>query len=134
MFKQFQNSGTVESTYWINETKLTTNEGFKGIMSLLFWRVFDGDFSDAEVYHIVGNQTEVDLKFSHLMGVTFFAVYQGITVIIMMNILIAMMNSTYSKVWENADKEWKYSKTFYKVCQKINFFNKSFINSFKNIF
>jgi len=115
MFKQFQNSGTVESTYWINETKLTTNEGFKGIMSLLFWRVFDGDFSDAEVYHIVGNQTEVDLKFSHLMGVTFFAVYQGITVIIMMNILIAMMNSTYSKVWENADKEWKYSKTFYKV-------------------
>ena len=26
-----------------------------------------------------------------------------------------MMNSTYSKIWENSDKEWKYCKSFYQV-------------------
>ena len=35
--------------------------------------------------------------------------------ILLINILIAMMNTTYTRVWEQADKEWKYSKTFYQV-------------------
>jgi len=52
------------------------------------------------------------LEFSHLMGVSFWAVYQGIVAIILINVLIALMNTTYTKISEEADIEWKYSKSF----------------------
>ena len=130
MFKPFQNCK--DSLYCIKEEKLTKNKGFQGVMSLLFWKVFDGDFSSAEVFvnknHSDFKMTnmnsgeEFSLDFSHLMGLTFFAVYQGLTVIILINILIAMMNSTYSRVWENSDKEWKYSKTYFQVKVLFNIF------------
>ena len=61
---------------------------------------------------------DVELKsveFSHFMGLIFWAVYQIITVILILNILFAMMNTTYSDVWQNKDEEWIYSKTFYQV-------------------
>merc|ERR1712113_753459 len=44
-----------------------------------------------------------------------WAMYQGLTVILLINILIAQMNSTYLRVWENVDAEWKYSKCFFQV-------------------
>merc|ERR1712080_99991 len=82
----------------------------------MFWRVFDGEFSDAEVVHKEGIEGKsFSLEFSHAMGLAMWALYQGLTVILLINILIALMNSTYMKVWENADMEWKYSKSFYQI-------------------
>eukprot|EP00092_Neocalanus_flemingeri_P016679 GFUD01018042.1.p1 GENE.GFUD01018042.1~~GFUD01018042.1.p1 ORF type:complete len:544 (-),score=113.53 GFUD01018042.1:43-1674(-) len=124
MFKPFQNCQEKKFQYCINETKITKNRGFRGVMSLMFWKVFDGDFSSMEVFEQEQEQEnstqetigkEFSLEFSHVMGLTFFALYQGLTVILMINILIAMMNSTYSEVWGNSDREWKYSKSYYQI-------------------
>jgi len=53
------------------------------------------------------------------MGLSLWAMYQGIVVILLLNILIAMMNNTYMKVWANVDTEWKYSKSHYQVQQYL---------------
>merc|ERR1719318_173974 len=58
---------------------------------------------------------EVSMQFSHFVGLAFWAVYQGILVILLVNIFIAMMNTTFMKVSERADLEWKYSKSYYQV-------------------
>ena len=52
------------------------------------------------------------LEFSHFVGVSFWAVYLGIVAIILINILIALMNTTYTKISADSDIEWKYSKSF----------------------
>ena len=44
-----------------------------------------------------------------------WGVYQGITIILLINILIAMMNTTYNTIWSSADTQWKYSKSFYQI-------------------
>ena len=33
----------------------------------------------------------------------------------MLNLLIAIMNNRFNKVWATSDWEWKYSKSFYQV-------------------
>ena len=131
MFKPFQRVHDSNHTlYYIDSEKLTENKGFRGIISFLFWRIFDGDFSDAEVLvnknHTMYNETQFSigkqfsLEFSHMTGLAFCAVYQGIMVILVINLLIAMMNTTYIKVWENADREWKFSKSYIEVLKNTS--------------
>ena len=58
---------------------------------------------------ILSNATTTkSLEFSHIMGITMWAAYQFFVVIITVNILIALMNTTYSKLIKEADTEWKY--------------------------
>ena len=92
----------------------------------MYWRVFDPGQPE---YVIINNcnktnetcppeDVDVGMKsveFSHFMGIVMWLSYQAITVILLLNILIAMMNTTYSDVWQNRDVEWNYSKTFYQV-------------------
>merc|ERR1712210_401723 len=35
--------------------------------------------------------------------------------IVLVNLLIAMMCNTFAEVWKNADKKWKYSRTYYQA-------------------
>ena len=58
---------------------------------------------------------KVSFQFSHLMGLLMWAGYQGIIVILLINILIAMMNNTFNKISDHADLEWKYSKSCYQA-------------------
>ena len=48
-------------------------------------------------------------EFSHLMSMAVWAVYQAITVILLINILIAMMNTTYHRIWESSDTQVRLS-------------------------
>jgi len=100
--------------------------------SSLFWRFFDPgepdsvkiiSFTKEEIEDIKNDQslnktsTTLDegkqsLEFSHFMGLAFWAIYQGIVAIILINILIALMNTTYTKISQDSDIEWKYSKSF----------------------
>ena len=104
----------------------------KGLMSAMFWLLFDPgkleyvainkcekieegfscDTKDGEEDLQIG---QVSMEFSHFIGHAMWACYQGITIILLINILIAMMNTTFSKIWQAADTEWKYSKSFYQV-------------------
>ena len=125
MFKPFDINDGVASNYTMRQADLVSRNGLAGA---LFWRLFDP--GQPEVATVVKCDPEaescdsedlledidhVSLEFSHLLGQAMWAAYQGIAVILLINILIAMMNTTYTRVWEQADKEWKYSKTFYQV-------------------
>ena len=55
--------------------------------------VFDGDGSDQRIQHksALNATEEFSKEFSHPMGLSLWAMYQGIVVILLLNILIAMM-------------------------------------------
>ena len=59
--------------------------------------------------------SQVSMEFSHLMGYIMWFGYQGIIVILLINILIAMMNTSFSKIWQSADTAWTYSRSCYLV-------------------
>ena len=84
------------------------------------------------------NEDEFDIncisnEFSHLMSMAVWAVYQAITVILLINILIAMMNTTYNRIWESSDtqvsllnplssptnlvfsSQWKFVKSYHQI-------------------
>jgi len=95
----------------------------KGLFSAMFWRLFDPGENDlASIIKIelvngtnIKEDGEVSMQFSHFVGLAFWAVYQAILVILLVNIFIAMMNTTYMNVSQHADLEWKYSKSYYQV-------------------
>ena len=78
---------------------------------------FDGDGSDQRIQHksALNATAEFSKEFSHPVGLSLWAMYQGIVVILLLNILIAMMNNTYMRIWANVDTEWKFAKTHFQV-------------------
>ena len=126
MFKPFS---LHDDKYKLHQDDLVTPFG---LFSAMFWRVFDpGQPHYAAVLVLnltickniseeTNNNDEYDIncisdEFSHLMGMAIWAAYQGITVILLINILIAMMNTTYHRIWDSSDTQWKYSKSFYQI-------------------
>lgn len=89
----------------------------KEVFSALFWRVFSPGLPEyASIKRTTENENgELSLEFSHFMGLAFWATYQSIVVILLINVLIAMMNTTYTIVWEHADLHWNYSKSYFQV-------------------
>jgi hypothetical protein len=108
-----------DSMFCTGDKSIMENAGMREMFSHIFWKVFDGDAKqDAMIQtreEFMKNSTVFSLEFSHFMGYSMWAMYQGLTVILLMTILIAQMNSTYQRVWENVDAEWKYSKCFSQV-------------------
>ena len=133
MYKPFD----LVTTASLNQTVTykMAKEDFKsfwfGLLSAMFWSLFDPGHPEYVSVKKCGNEMmekgfschpekdlevgQVSMEFSHLMGHAMWACYQGITVILLINILIAMMNTTFSKIWQMADTAWKYSKSFYQV-------------------
>ena len=65
--------------------------------------------------HEVFDTDDFSLSISHLALMCVWVVYQIAVAIFMLNLLIAIMNNTYSEVYQSADKIWKYSKSYYQV-------------------
>ena len=87
------------SLYCIRDESIIENQGMRGMFSHIFWRVFDGDAKeDARVQNKTEYQrnesTVFSLEFSHFMGYSMWAMYQGLTVILLINILIAQVEMT----------------------------------------
>eukprot|EP00091_Calanus_sinicus_P011228 TRINITY_DN25497_c0_g1_i1.p1 TRINITY_DN25497_c0_g1~~TRINITY_DN25497_c0_g1_i1.p1 ORF type:complete len:156 (+),score=36.72 TRINITY_DN25497_c0_g1_i1:39-470(+) len=55
------------------------------------------------------------MDFSHLMGLVLWGIYQIIIYVLMMNLLIAVMNTSYSELWQNIQVEWKYNKSYFQA-------------------
>ena len=125
-FKPFYASRASNTTgYHLQLPDLLTT---KGIVMGMMWRVFEPgrpefvtiNKCDPSVAEDCPDDENLDIdkmsvEFSHSLGIVMWAAYQIITVILLINILIAMMNTTYLRIWERADMEWKYSKSFYQV-------------------
>merc|ERR1712066_854214 len=122
-FKQIKNG-----KYKLHQDDLVTG---RGVMSALFWRILDpGNIHYATILSNTGvcekkernlnDQSEIDInclsgEFSHVFSMAAWAIYQIITVILLLNLLIAMMNTTYTRIWEESDVQWKYSKSYYQI-------------------
>eukprot|EP00092_Neocalanus_flemingeri_P014695 GFUD01015857.1.p1 GENE.GFUD01015857.1~~GFUD01015857.1.p1 ORF type:complete len:290 (-),score=51.62 GFUD01015857.1:8-784(-) len=84
----------------------------RGLLSTLFWRVIAS--AGPEMVNIVNTEdkrSDFSMEFSHLMGLVLWGVYQIIISVLMLNLLIAVMNTSYSELWQNAQIEFKYSKS-----------------------
>ena len=115
-----------------NQYKLHQDDLVKpfGLFSAMIWRIFDPgqphyaavlnfDFANCTKTETNDNDEYnincISEEFSHLMGMAIWGAYQALTVILLINILIAMMNTTYHRIWDSSDTQWKYSKSFYQI-------------------
>ena len=133
LFRPFNliNWSNVTSSYTMHQQDLVS---LKGLAGGFFWRLFDpGQPEYASIMRCDPSEldprmenscqyegedlkiSDLSVEFSHLMGIFMWAAYQIISVIILLNILIAMMTSTYQRIVNDADIEWKYSKSFYQL-------------------
>jgi len=121
-------------TYVLHESNMVE---FKGMIRGFAWRLFDSghpeyftvrkcnatqknstasDFckslnkNDAEI-----DPGSISYEFSHFMGLVLWFLYQFLLVMILMNILIAMMTTTFTRISETANIQWRYTKSFYQV-------------------
>ncbi|XP_070558939.1 short transient receptor potential channel 5-like [Ptychodera flava] len=71
----------------------------------LFWTLFG--VSDLSTLKIIGT----DHWYTEMMGQILYALYHVIALVVLLNILIAMMSNTYTQIEQDADIEWKYSRS-----------------------
>uniref|UniRef100_A0A671RDR2 Short transient receptor potential channel 7-like n=1 Tax=Sinocyclocheilus anshuiensis TaxID=1608454 RepID=A0A671RDR2_9TELE len=82
-----------------NPAFTTVEESFK----TLFWSIF----GLSEVVSVV---LKYDHKFIENIGYILYGVYNVTMVVVLLNMLIAMINSSYQEIEEDADVEWKFAR------------------------
>ncbi|XP_077991000.1 short transient receptor potential channel 4-like [Glandiceps talaboti] len=82
-------------------------------MMTLFWALFG--IADMEKLKIEG----ANHWFTEGVGKVLFAAYHVIGIVVLLNILIAMMSNTFTRIEEDADMQWKFSRS----CLWMNFFD-----------
>ncbi|XP_010789412.1 short transient receptor potential channel 3-like [Notothenia coriiceps] len=82
-----------------NDAFTTLEESFK----TLFWAIF----GLSEVKSVVIN---IDHKFIENIGYILYGVYNIIMVIVLLNMLIAMFNSSFQEIEDDSDVEWKFAR------------------------
>ncbi|XP_034024299.1 short transient receptor potential channel 4b isoform X2 [Thalassophryne amazonica] len=70
----------------------------------LFWAIFG-----LVALHVTNvNETH---EFTEFVGSTMFGTYNIISLVVLLNMLIAMMNNSYQHIADHADIEWKFART-----------------------
>lgn len=82
-----------------NDAFTTLEESFK----TLFWAIF----GLSEVRSVVINNGH---KFIENIGYVLYGVYNVTMVIVLLNMLIAMINSSFQEIEDDADVEWKFAR------------------------
>uniref|UniRef100_A0A7M4G0K2 Transient receptor potential cation channel subfamily C member 6 n=1 Tax=Crocodylus porosus TaxID=8502 RepID=A0A7M4G0K2_CROPO len=82
-----------------NEAFTTVEESFK----TLFWAIF----GLSEVKSVIINYNH---KFIENIGYVLYGVYNVTMVIVLLNMLIAMINSSFQEIEDDADVEWKFAR------------------------
>ncbi|XP_068688467.1 short transient receptor potential channel 4-like [Montipora foliosa] len=87
-----------------NGTESHSYQKFGGTLSTLFWALFGHvTFEDFE--------TNKNAEITEVTGMIVFAGYSLASVLVALNLLIAMLNNSYQKVAEEKDMNWKFSRT-----------------------
>ncbi|XP_072015780.1 LOW QUALITY PROTEIN: short transient receptor potential channel 4-like [Amphiura filiformis] len=74
-------------------------------MATLFWALFG--LPDLEILDLKG----VNHVFTEFIGTALYAAYHVIAIVVLLNVLIAMMSNTYTRIEEDADIQWKFSRS-----------------------
>ncbi|XP_055503137.1 short transient receptor potential channel 3-like isoform X2 [Leucoraja erinacea] len=84
----------------VNPAFTTVEESFK----TLFWSIF----GLSEVSSVV---LKYDHKFIENIGYVLYGIYNVTMVVVLLNMLIAMINSSYQEIEDDADVEWKFARS-----------------------
>uniref|UniRef100_A0A3P8X040 Transient receptor potential cation channel, subfamily C, member 4a n=1 Tax=Cynoglossus semilaevis TaxID=244447 RepID=A0A3P8X040_CYNSE len=106
--------------YFYYETKASDEKGkCKGIrcveqnnafstlfetLQSLFWSIFG-------LISLYVTNVVPDHQFTEFVGATMFGTYNVISLVVLLNMLIAMMNNSYQHIADHADIEWKFART-----------------------
>uniref|UniRef100_A0A8C5EGE8 Short transient receptor potential channel 4-like n=1 Tax=Gouania willdenowi TaxID=441366 RepID=A0A8C5EGE8_GOUWI len=85
----------------------TQNNAFSTLfetLQSLFWSIFG-------LIALYVTNVEPNHEFTEFVGATMFGAYNIISLVVLLNMLIAMMNSSYQHIADHADKEWKFART-----------------------
>lgn len=74
-------------------------------MMTLFWALFG--LPDLDILDLKA----VRQDFTETVGLLLYAAYHVIAIVVLLNVLIAMMSSTYTRIEEDADIQWKFSRS-----------------------
>ncbi|XP_041653179.1 short transient receptor potential channel 4b [Cheilinus undulatus] len=70
----------------------------------LFWSIFG-------LISLYVTNVKPDHQFTEFVGSTMFGTYNVISLVVLLNMLIAMMNNSYQHIADHADIEWKFART-----------------------
>ncbi|KFP55354.1 Short transient receptor potential channel 5 [Cathartes aura] len=70
----------------------------------LFWSVFG-------LLNLYVTNVKARHEFTEFVGATMFGTYNVISLVVLLNMLIAMMNNSYQLIADHADIEWKFART-----------------------
>ncbi|XP_053312314.1 short transient receptor potential channel 4 [Spea bombifrons] len=70
----------------------------------LFWSIFG-------LINLYVTNVKPKHKFTEFVGATMFGTYNVISLVVLLNMLIAMMNNSYQLIADHADIEWKFART-----------------------
>uniref|UniRef100_A0A6I8NLQ8 Transient receptor potential cation channel subfamily C member 3 n=1 Tax=Ornithorhynchus anatinus TaxID=9258 RepID=A0A6I8NLQ8_ORNAN len=84
----------------VNPAFTTVEESFK----TLFWSIF----GLSEVTSVV---LKYDHKFIENIGYVLYGIYNVTMVVVLLNMLIAMINSSYQEIEDDSDVEWKFARS-----------------------
>ncbi|XP_048034878.1 short transient receptor potential channel 4a isoform X2 [Megalobrama amblycephala] len=70
----------------------------------LFWSIFG-------LVSLYVTNVEAEHEFTEFVGATMFGTYSIISLVVLLNMLIAMMNNSYQHIADHADIEWKFART-----------------------
>merc|ERR1719233_1413087 len=88
----------------------------RGLIMNLWWRFIQTSGpEEAQIKDKNDKNDDFSIEFSHLMGLLFWFIFQSIVAVLLTNLLIAVMNNSYSNLWQNARKESKFSKSYFQA-------------------
>uniref|UniRef100_A0A8C4ENZ4 Transient receptor potential cation channel, subfamily C, member 5a n=1 Tax=Dicentrarchus labrax TaxID=13489 RepID=A0A8C4ENZ4_DICLA len=70
----------------------------------LFWSIFG-------LLNLYVTNVKARHEFTEFIGATMFGTYNVISLVVLLNMLIAMMNNSYQLIADHADIEWKFART-----------------------
>ncbi|XP_053564391.1 short transient receptor potential channel 4 [Bombina bombina] len=70
----------------------------------LFWSIFG-------LINLYVTNVKPKHEFTEFVGATMFGTYNVISLVVLLNMLIAMMNNSYQLIADHADIEWKFART-----------------------
>lgn len=109
-FVWFAFSLGMNQLYWYYSAFITKRPfGTLGeAMTTLFWALFG--LPDISVVDFTA-AVDADHFFTETVGNLLYATYHVIAIVVLLNVLIAMMSNTYTRVEMDADIEWKFSRS-----------------------
>ncbi|XP_062870199.1 short transient receptor potential channel 4a [Trichomycterus rosablanca] len=85
----------------------TQNNAFSTLfetLQSLFWSIFG-------LISLYVTNVQPKHEFTEFVGATMFGTYNIISLVVLLNMLIAMMNNSYQLIADHADIEWKFART-----------------------